>query len=208
MKQMIFSAMLLLMVGSITAQTESTNRKKFFYGFDLGMNHTHIQISKDNSITSVQNDFGFRLGLIAGSSLTDRVRLTINPALSFHNNILFYKPESSMVHTAFGTSFDFSILGTYGLNSHQNLSPYLTLGPTIQISLIDPEFSNQFKDRPNIGIEFGLGCAIKLKAYTLVPELRYAYGLTNINSNPTIPPSQVINFHSLKLVIGFTSLHR
>ena len=84
---------------------------------------------------------------------------------------------------------------------NDNLNPYVFIGPSIKLPveerLPNTSLSPTGKD---FAVDFGIGLNKALPCFNFAPELRYSFGLININKHPAI---QTLNFHSISLIFNF-----
>lgn len=193
---------ILCSITSIGQSSESA--RKAFYGFNLGLNHSNIQVKTNSFPVGVQNKTGFNLGLIGGYQLSKSFSLIANSSISFHDNEINVFDYSSYFYgsTILPTTLDFGLQANYQFLTKLKTSPYLLIGPSIQIPISQPVLTTEFGSRSNLAIEFGLGVNIKFSEFVFAPEMRYSYGISNVNTNPSLTN---VNFHSIKLLFNFKS---
>ena len=84
---------------------------------------------------------------------------------------------------------------------NSKMSPYFFTGPCFKIPLYKKtNLSSDFKTNPDFAIDFGIGLENKFKNFIFAPELRYSFGLLNINKNPNL---QTLNFNNISLIFKF-----
>ncbi|MFK8038325.1 MAG: outer membrane beta-barrel protein [Crocinitomicaceae bacterium] len=188
---------------SIAQNTLKWDKKKLFYGFNMGLNYTNIWVKHNPIKVIVKNGIGFNIGIFGGYKLTNEFCLVANTTVSFHNNNLLSSNGAfnTFDYTVLPTTVDFGLHATYDFAQNENKLPYLLLGPKIQISTSQSALSSfEFGSRSNISLEFGLGYNFKLSEFILAPEFRYSYGLRNVSENSTFIN---VRFHTVRLILNF-----
>ncbi|MDE1052266.1 hypothetical protein, partial [Escherichia coli] len=85
--------------------------------------------------------------------------------------------------------------------SRRKAEPYLLIGPNLNIPLQrSPELNTAFQSGYNFSIDLGIGLENTFKHFIFAPELKYSYGLTNVNQNPSL---KSVYFHSVGLTLNF-----
>jgi hypothetical protein len=187
MKKCFFIIVLSVLSCSIFAQSsnETTNRK-FNFGFSLGSNYSVLKSFHqlpDNH--SIDNGFGMQLGVfmdynpIRNWTITPMVEMGFN-----HANIIKNSEQDQITYEVFPNSLDMMVHLQYNLGI-EKANPYLFVGPQFKVPLYLKELTTlQYSTAPNFSIDFGVGVEIKLKYFTIAPELRYSQGFSNVNNDP------------------------
>lgn len=183
---------------------EGMCESKIKFGFNLGANYTDLKsIETLPTDASISNGGGFNLGVLMDYSITPDFIFSPKLELAFYNSSVdFVNPDNSIysyeifpVSLNIMTHFDYMI-------GNGNIQPYVFAGPNIKIPLSKlPPISTQFGNNSDIAIDFGIGFQNKTKHFILSPELKYSYGLTNINRNPEL---QTLNFNTITFSLAFS----
>jgi Outer membrane protein beta-barrel domain len=178
--------------------------KKFISGFWASGNASFLQ-SKGAKPKELQlnSGMGFGLGILADYRFNEKIALSSRAGLSFHGTSTEYKNALGEVvqsSNVYKQCLDFSLLGVYSFRTKKN-KPYLVFGPTIVMPLRPKETNaSTFPYRTTLAIDLGFGFDRKLKHFHFAPELKYSYGLNNMNASPLI---EKLYFHRLTLAFHF-----
>lgn len=203
MKKAAFVAFLLL--GSCTVYSQSLSEspeKSARYGFNLGLNFANAFSKNDlPANTSLHNSVGFSLGVLADYKLSKVFSFSPKAELAFFDSHLDRsKPD--------GTDTEYVIMpNAIDIKAHltvkkagERLTPYLLIGPSVKIPIGNkPKVSTEFGNGYDIAIDFGIGLSKTYSRFNLAPELRYSYGLRNVNENPIL---KSMYFHNISLVVN------
>lgn len=176
--------------------------KRTQFGFNLGLNYSNLI---DNPVLTesafISNGLGIRLGLLADIRLTNWLYTSPKAEMAFNNSkVVFNQNDGSQsVYDVFPVSLEFMNHFTLK-NARMKHKPYFYAGPNFRLSLDKPDTPIEFATRPDLAIDFGIGIDTQIKYFNFAPELRYSFGLLNVNSNPQI---QSLNFHNISLVLNF-----
>ena len=72
-----------------------------------------------------------------------------------------------------------------------NTKPYIFVGPSLK---------TPFTSKANFAFDFGIGLENVTEFFVFAPELRYSYGLIDINQNSAI---ENLYFNSIALILNF-----
>jgi len=191
-----------LVVCSLTAFSKSESidtEKRLKYGFNLGVNYSSLI---DNDMppknASLSNNLGFRLGLVADYKISKMLSISPKAEMSLNNcEINFTNTDGSLTkYEVMPISLDFMTHFIFKKNNTK-LSPYFFFGPNIKIP-----FSKNTDNSTNtdFAIDFGIGLDKAFTYFNFSPELRYSFGLLNVNKNPAL---ETLNFHNISLVFNF-----
>ncbi len=194
----------LLLVASYTAHCQTTSEaseKSAMYGFNIGLNYANA-FTKDDLQTnsSIHNGVGFSLGVLADYTLTNALFFSPKAELAFFDSQLNESlPDGSetayeIMPTALDIKAHFTVKKV-----GDRLSPYFLVGPSVKIPLNQPKVSTEFSTGYDIAIDFGIGLSKKYIWFNLAPELRYSFGLRNVNENPIL---RSMYFHNVSLVVN------
>jgi hypothetical protein len=204
MKKVVFVVGLLLSSFAVFSQSDpNTIEKRLKYGFNLGINQSNVLNNGElPSNASLSNNLGFRIGILANYKIAKILSISPKAELSSNNSkIVFINSDGS--HTEYEvmpTSLDFMTHFIFKKNN-EKLSPYFFFGPNIKIP-ISKKTDNitSFRTNSDFAIDFGIGIDKELTKFNFSPELRYSFGLLNVNQNPSI---QSLKFHNISLIFNF-----
>jgi hypothetical protein len=108
--------------------------------------------------------------------------------------------NSKTTYDIFPASLDIMTHIIYKIsNLKKNL--YLLIGPNYKIPINKKNETNiVIKTNPDFAIDFGIGLENKLKYFIFAPELRYSFGLLNVNKSPSL---QTLKFNNFSLIFNF-----
>lgn len=205
MKKVVFVFTLFLCCQLGMAQNDTltiAKESRLKFGFGVGMNHSII-IDKDipdNAYTV--NDPGIRLGIFAEFEALDFLFFAPRAELSFNNGKVDLPrlDGSNSIYEVMPISLDLMahfILKKPGGSLH----PHFLVGPNFKMPLSQKtDDTTVFPTAPDFAIDFGVGVDKAFRGFWFAPELRYSYGLLNVNQNPEI---RSLGFHSVSLVLNF-----
>ena len=180
----------------------TVNERRIKYGFNLGVNYSNL-LGKEMlpSNASLSNNWGFRLGILADYRIYNFLSVSPKAEVSFNNSRLsFSNTDGSTAYSVMPVSFE---LVTHFIFKKKNekLSPYFFFGPNLKIPISKKlENSTTFPTNADFAIDFGVGIDKSFTKFNFSPELRYSFGLLNVNKHPSI---QSLSFHNISLVFNF-----
>ncbi len=209
MKQ--FLAAIFLISGTFHAIAQDENdwiaadtvRNKIKFGFSLGVNYSNAFSRQElpHSI-SFGNDVGFRLGLVMDVPISDKMIFSPKAEVSVNRSVVRISDidNFTVTHKILPVSLDYMSHFVYKLGSGKRV-PYVLAGPNIKVPVISrSETSTDFKTKADWAIDLGFGLNNQLSNLIFSPEIRYSFGLRNINTNPIL---QSLYFHNITLVFSF-----
>ncbi|OFX59365.1 MAG: hypothetical protein A2046_01325 [Bacteroidetes bacterium GWA2_30_7] len=204
MKKVVFIASMLFVSVIVYSQTENINSDlKIRFGFNLGINYSNLLAKEtlpENVIIS--NGFGFRLGLLMDYKiskhfiLSPKIEISFNKSnVDFVNNINLKKS-----YKIFPSSLDF-MAHLYYITGKGKVKPYFLIGPDFKLPIERSiNSSSIYKTNSDLAIDFGIGFEKQALYYIFAPELRYSFGLLNVNQNPDL---KTLYFHNITLILIF-----
>jgi Outer membrane protein beta-barrel domain len=204
MKKIVF--VLALISFSITAFTQSedtTDTKRMKFGYNIAPNISKIlakEMIPENA--SIENGLGYRIGFFADYKVSKL--FSIPPELDWSFNgggVVFTDSKGSQTENlVMPISLDFMVHLILKKNN-EKLSPYFLLGPNVKFPISKkPVTSTQFYTSSDLAINVGLGIDKAFPYFNFSPELRYSFGLFNVNQHPLI---HSLNLHNISLVLNF-----
>lgn len=197
MKKIVVTLLVTLMVSATFGQCSRRN-KRFTKGFDFGVNHAQALL-QNNSVATIQNGRGFRVGIISSLMLSKRFYLEPKAELSFNTSTLTdVNGDRYKVNPV-----DLELIGHLRFKLRKGgLSPYIIAGPNVRIPLGTGDFT--MPTRQDVAIDVGVGLDVPLFKWRIAPELRYSYGLKNITESSSIND---IRFHNVSLLLNLGGRH-
>lgn len=204
MKKVTFIICLFVCSFAVLSQSEITdNEKRLKYGFNLGINYSNLL---DNDMltnnASLSNNLGFRLGILADYKISKSLSISPKVEMSFNNSkINFTNIDGSQEdYKVMPISIDFMAHFIFKKNNAK-LSPYFFFGPNIKIPVSKrTDNTTTYSTNSDFAIDFGIGIEKPFTHFNFSPELRYSFGLLNVNQHPSL---QSLNFHNISLVFNF-----
>ena len=204
MKNAVLLTLMLLCSIIVFSQTEnSKDDSKFRFGFNLGTNYSNLQ-SKETlpNNAEISNGIGFSLGVFMDYTISKNFLFSPKSELSFYNSSVEFvnSDNSNYTYEIFPISLNFMTHFVYRFGNSK-VVPYFFAGPNLKIPISKkPESSSEFYTNSDFAIDFGIGLENRTKYFIFAPELKYSFGLLNINQNPTL---QTLNFHNISLILNF-----
>lgn len=189
---------------AVFSQSDVTvNEKRINYGFNLGINHS-ILLGNEMlpSNASLSNNIGFSLGVLADFKASRFLLISPKAELSFNNSSVKFSGitgfhgeyEVMPISLGFMTHFIFK-------KNNAKLSPYFFFGPNVKIPVFEKNNnSTTFSTNPDFAIDLGIGFDRPFSRFNFSPEIRYSFGLLNVNQHPSL---QTLNFHNVSLLFNF-----
>lgn len=204
MRTIVWIVLPFLFAGSVYGQEpEAPTEKRFKMGFGAGLNYSMANYSAESLSGSAANGLGVRVGVLGEYRLAPMWYVSPRAELSFHNTeIGFGSPEDGGgKYEVMPVSTDIATYVIFKSRPEHSSRPYALLGPSIQIPLPDRNApSDFFATGPNLSLDLGIGCDVSTKHFDFAPELRYSFGLLDVNQNPAF---QSVYFHNISFVINF-----
>lgn len=196
----------ILLASSAVAYSQSLSNspeKSAQYGFNIGLNYANAFSKNDlPANTSLHNGVGFSLGVLADYKLNKVLSFSPKAELAFFDSHLnrSLTDGTETTYTIMPNALDLKVHLTVK-KSGQRISPYLVIGPSVKIPIGNrPKVSTEFGTGYDIAIDFGIGLMKAYSRFNIAPELRYSYGLRNVNENPIL---KSMCFHNISLVVNF-----
>ncbi len=201
MKNAVLFMSMLFCAFTVFSQAESDS--KFKFGFNIGTNYANLQSKEALPANSeISNGLGFNLGLLMDYSITDKFTISPKAELAFYNSSVDFvgSDNAKDSYDVFPYSMNFMTHFAYKIGNNDNALPYIFVGPNLRIPVANkPDSSSDFTTGYDVAIDFGIGLEKVLKHFIFAPELKYSYGMLDVNQNPVL---QTLNFHSVALVLN------
>ncbi len=202
MKNAVLLTSMLFWSVIVFSQTENDkDYSKFRFGFNLGANYSNLK-SKETlpNNAKISNGVGFSLGVFMDYSITEDFIFSPKSELSFYNSSVGFSNNDNSTYEIFPISLNLMTHFVYKIGNSK-VVPYFFAGPNLKMPISKkPESSSGFYTNSDFAIDFGIGLENRTKYFIFAPELKYSFGLLNINQNPTL---QTLNFHNISLILNF-----
>ncbi len=168
------------------------------FGFDLGVNRSNLDFSAQSNQGDITNGLGYRLGVLADLRISSRLSFSPKAELSFNASRLEQQGVNYKVNP---TNLEF--MGHLKYNVLKNkFTPYLIAGPNFRMPLGAEEESNIIPTKNDLAIDIGAGLDIPMFGwFTLAPEIRYSFGLNDIEDNSSSISN--LRYNNIALVLIF-----
>ena len=182
---------------------ESKSEKISKYGFYVGLDqHRLIANGREKGQSLESNGIGISIGIIGEHKLTSNFLISPKMEVSFlqNNFFVFYNNDMpnrydiSPFYTTIKSDFIYKFNGS-------NTRYYFLLGPSYSFAVNKEIKPDEFPSGNTFSISAGIGIDKKLSFFDIAPELRYSYGLSNMDTNPAFNGD--LNWNRISLVVYF-----
>jgi hypothetical protein len=164
------------------------------------MNKSYIEVSDPSSaVQSIHENWGWQFGLMADYKVLPFIHFTPKAELAFNSGEVNFK----------GVQSDYVVMPK-SINIVPMLRIELELGKRDPYVLVGANFKFPYDNKNtspstfgveyNQALEIGFGYQKRVLFYDFAPEIRYSYGLKNINQNPLLTG---LYQHQLAIVFNF-----
>ncbi len=196
-------ALAVLIIIAFFSGAQEEQKSKFNFGFYFEGNRTFLEARKEHAKDLQFNPtFGAGLGVSVGYTFSPTFALSSKAGLSFGNSSVDHTKDDLVLqkYTVYPQNLDFRLQGQYFMGDRKS-QPYLLFGPSCLIALNNHiKTADQFPTQNGFSIDFGLGYNKVLSVFRFAPEIRYSYGINNINTSPMLSSLYV---HRLTLTFNF-----
>jgi len=186
----------------VNAQEQSSFEIPWTFGLSWGVNHTNIIAPQSlQGVGEINNKTGFQLGVLSKYQVTKRFSIDPKMDISFNQGqiVLSNMEGSQSQYDVLPISANVMTHFTFK-KSEGRMKPYFFAGPNFKLPIAQqPKESTAFSSSYDLAIDFGIGIEKSFSKFNFSPELRYSYGLLNVNQNPQI---ESLNFHQISLVFN------
>lgn len=198
MKRITLITCIALTATSVFGQVKEEQKKKIAtFGFNLGVNRSNLDFgSTQLDGDQISNGMGYRLGIISNFQFTQRFSLAPKAELSFNAAKL---EQDGVSYKVSPNHLEFIAHLKYKFKK-EGLSPYLIAGPNFRVP-VQYLKSNLVPTKENVAIDVGFGMDAPIFGINISPELRYSFGIGNINRDSEFSDLQ---YHNIALVINFS----
>ncbi|MDT8309206.1 MAG: outer membrane beta-barrel protein [Bacteroidales bacterium] len=178
-------------------------KKKIQYGFNIGTNYALLRSGEALPEKAVIiNGIGAKMGLFMDYSFSQHFLFSPKIEIGLYNSGVEFTNNDNTVtdYAVFPLVMETMAHMIYKVHAAGN-TPYLLIGPVLKLPMDNQATSTtDFINRPDLAMDVGIGLEIKMKYFTLAPEIRYSNGFYNVNNNPRL---QSLYFHSLAIMMQF-----
>lgn len=198
MKRILYILLLLVLPLSLFAQERKVQNKPYIdyrrlhYGFFVGLHMQDMEFYNNGFVTENGEQWfadipsynpGFTVGVLADLRLNSQLSLRLLPTLHFGQNTIKFcnaksgLKESQQVKT---TYLAFPLHVKYTAERFNNYRPYLTAGVAPMVNLTVKKNRPILFKKFDCMFEVGMGCDFYLPFFKLIPELKFAFSLTDV----------------------------
>lgn len=201
MKQIVILAAFMMVLTPSNAQERKKEKDKFAtFGFDLGVNRSNLSFgSTQTDGDQITNGLGYRLGVVSNFQLTRRLSLAPKAELSFNASRLSQEDVNYSVNP---TNLELIAHAKYKFRKGR-FSPYIIAGPNFRVPVNNNIGDNIIPTREDVAIDVGIGLDVPLINFRVSPELRYSFGLKDINRDSGVSD---LKYHNIALVLIFSGM--
>ena len=199
---MLFLSLFFLTINSSAQKNKTTinnlqnfDQQKIHFGYFIGLNmyDYKFKLEQEKTIT-VENKFGFNVGLIGDLKLNRNLNLRFEPGLYKNNLNVVYNDISNEIREKKSTYINLPILLKYSSERYRNIKPFIVGGLSSSINLssnqnrIDDIESGLYRTKTvSFNYELGFGVDLYFQYFKFSPSIRGVFSLTNelIPDNPT-----------------------
>ncbi len=195
----------LITVGSAQSSTNTEDIKpkshNFLFGFSFGANYTQLNSKSDlPTNASITNGIGGRLGVNGEYVHSSFFQLRLSSELVFNSSRVNFSNGNNEVVDHYHTKpVSLDIMGHVKFqNGLGKDDVYVLLGPSVSIPLNKNNLTtSDYSTNMGLNADIGCGYNINLKNFSVAPEIRFSYGLIDINAHP-----QLTNLYSNSLIFS------
>ena len=198
----LFLSLFFLTINSSAQKNKTTinnlqnfDQQKIHFGYFIGLNmyDYKFKLEQEKTIT-VENKFGFNVGLIGDLKLNRNLNLRFEPGLYKNNLNVVYNDISDEIREKKSTYINLPILLKYSSERYRNIKPFIVGGLSSSINLssnqnrIDDIESGLYRTKTvSFNYELGFGVDLYFQYFKFSPSIRGVFSLTNelIPDNPT-----------------------
>ena len=195
MKLFFYLLIFIIPVQANSQASSDIHERKWKAGVFVGLFQPDIVLSKKENLNNIDEPIGFTFGSLVEANLTKSFSVTAKAGMSFDGTMM--RCVGGCVYLDYmviPVSLDLNLDINYKLPLGYN--PYILAGFGYKNPL---DSENKNATRSNTGIDLGAGFNKFFKRFTINPEVRYFWGITNISP---LAPKESMYYHSIALVIN------
>jgi hypothetical protein len=190
----LFLSLFFLTINSSAQKNKTTinnlqnfDQQKIHFGYFIGLNmyDYKFKLEQEKTIT-VENKFGFNVGLIGDLKLNRNLNLRFEPGLYKNNLNVVYNDISNEIREKKSTYINLPILLKYSSERYRNIKPFIVGGLSSSINLssnqnrIDDIESGLYRTKTvSFNYELGFGVDLYFQYFKFSPSIRGVFSLTN-----------------------------
>lgn len=134
-------------------------------------------------------------------SISENFTISPKTEMSLYNsNITYMNNNSNEKHEIFPKSLNLITHFVHKIKDNK-MEPYFLFGPNVKVPIYEKNKSTEeFNNSTDFAIDLGVGLEKTIKGVIFAPELRYSFGLLNINQNPIF---QRFYHNNISLIFNF-----
>jgi outer membrane protein W len=207
--KVFFTCLCIIQSVNLYAQFENgSDQKKFKSGISLGLNYSNILYEEFsppiNVAINASNGMGFRIGIVTDYqiskviSIAPKAELSLNSGQVSVQNVNGNIIGGKTIYDILPVSIDIMAHLVFEKGT-KNWKPYFFIGPNVRLPLLEKNTNQTVENSSDIAIDIGVGGQRTFTHFHFLPELRYTFGLLDLNRDPRL---QSVNFHSISLVFS------
>lgn len=173
----------------------------FLFGFSFGANYTQLDSKSElPPNANIINGTGGRLGVNVEYVHSSFFQLRLSSDLVFNSSRVNFSDGNNEIVDHYHTKpVSIDIMGHVKFqNGLGKDDVYVLLGPSVSIPLNKNNLTtSEYPTNTALNADVGCGYNINLKHFSVAPEIRFSYGLSNINTHP-----QLENLYSNSLIFS------
>lgn len=179
--------------------------KRFIWGGGFGFNYSNLKM--DNPSEDLKYNSGIRLtaGAFANWKINDRFTLSPKLETAANRNKIEYTVDNVEWKQAYYVMpITLNFITHFQINpfsQSQKIAPYFLIGPNVKKPLDVGFGNNQSSNAVDVAIDVGIGFHKSFTQLNFMPEIRYSYGLRNVNDNPRYG---AMYLHNIVLIFQFS----
>lgn len=173
------------------------------YGVSVGINYSILNQENVSAVDDdIRNGVGLNLGIFAECPLTRWMSFTPRAGISFNNSKIVHSGSNNEELTYGLMPITAELRGHFVFNSSRSkLAPYVFFGPNLRVPLNNRfDGMEEFSNKTSLALDFGVGLEKALSNMSIAPELRYSYGLTDVNDKSRFDQAFM---HTVSLLVNF-----
>ena len=190
----LFLSLFFLTINSSAQKNKTTinnlqnfDQQKIHFGYFIGLNMYDYKFKLEQQKTiTVENKFGFNVGLIGDLKLNRNLNLRFEPGLYKNNLNVVYNDISDEIREKKSTYINLPILIKYSSERYRNIKPFIVGGLSSSINLssnqnrIDDIESGLYRTKTvSFNYELGFGVDLYFQYFKFSPSIRGVFSLTN-----------------------------
>ena len=191
---LLFLSLFFLTINSSAQKNKTTinnlqnfDQQKIHFGYFIGLNMYDYKFKLEQQKTiTVENKFGFNVGLIGDLKLNRNLNLRFEPGLYKNNLNVVYNDISDEIREKKSTYINLPILIKYSSERYRNIKPFIVGGLSSSINLssnqnrIDDIESGLYRTKTvSFNYELGFGVDLYFQYFKFSPSIRGVFSLTN-----------------------------